>query len=113
MKESVKLLGMKDLQKELLCVVLREELGVGCHIATTIHGSREDGRATGRDVVVSHYVEASYPSLDPIETQWAVIAAGLSEGDRVIASNSDQIEHGTLVQIAGRPVQAQTSGDAP
>ena len=71
----------------------------------------DDGRATGRDVEVSHYIEASYPSLDPIETQWAVVAAGLSAGDRVIAANSDQIEHGTLVQIA-EPAPTP-SGDAP
>lgn len=53
-----------------------------------------------RTVVVERYVEARFPSIDPRETQWAVVSEGLEEGDLVVVSNLDEIEPGLLVDPA-------------
>ena len=69
------------------------------------------GRAESRVVEVSHYVDEAYPSLDPVETQWAVIRAGLRPGERVVATNSESIEHGTLIRVVDAAgVPAETAG---
>lgn len=62
--------------------------------------------ATGHIAAVSvrvlHYAEGAYPTLDPRETQWAVIESGLREGDRVVVSNLDELRAGMKVD----PVEA-------
>ncbi len=58
-----------------------------------------EGRAESREITISHFVDERFPSLDPIETQWAVVSAGLHEGDRVIASHAESIEHGMRVRV--------------
>ncbi|MCA9312403.1 MAG: efflux RND transporter periplasmic adaptor subunit [Phycisphaerales bacterium] len=71
------------------------------------------GRAESRPVQVSHYVDRAYPMLDPIETQWAVISAGLKEGDRVIATNSASIDHGTLIRVLDATNSPLSGSTAP
>ncbi|MEQ8850623.1 MAG: efflux RND transporter periplasmic adaptor subunit [Phycisphaerales bacterium] len=58
----------------------------------------EDGRARSQPVEISHYIDHAYPELDPVIREWAVISSGLSEGDRLITSNLDEIDHGMLVR---------------
>ena len=63
-------------------------------------------RAVPIEVRVLHHIEASFPELHPTETQWAVLATGIGEGDRVIISNIDELFSG--LRVATRRV-----GDAP
>jgi RND family efflux transporter MFP subunit len=56
-------------------------------------------RAQPRPVTVLYHVESKFPDLDPGETQWAVIGAGLSPGDLVIVSNLDDLHPGARVRV--------------
>lgn len=57
---------------------------------------------------VDRYIEGSFPILDPRETQWAVVARGLSPGARVVVSNLEDLKQGMLIE----PVDAATLGGA-
>lgn len=57
-----------------------------------------DGVVSAAPVSIVHYLEASLPHLDPHETQWAVIGAGLSPGQRVVLSNLDELRPGAQVE---------------
>jgi len=57
----------------------------------------DDERVRPREVRVSHYLDGSYPDIDPRETQWAAIESGLSPGERIAISNLDELSEGMLV----------------
>ncbi|MEO0482516.1 MAG: HlyD family efflux transporter periplasmic adaptor subunit [Planctomycetota bacterium] len=75
----------------------------GDRVLVAADGAEGDGlgrRASSRRVVVSHQIEARFPEIDPDETQWAVFeSADLEAGQRVIVSNLDQLNDGSLVRI--------------
>ncbi|MEC9372822.1 MAG: efflux RND transporter periplasmic adaptor subunit, partial [Planctomycetota bacterium] len=71
-----------------------------------------ENRAQPRDVDIEAYIDARFPSVDPRETQWAVINSGLESGDRIVVSNLDEVAPG--LRIIAAPARAeQTRGDAP
>ena len=53
------------------------------------------------DVDVSFYIHRAQPTIDPDETQWAVIEAGLSEGDMIVLGTAD-LTSGEHVRIQSR-----------
>lgn len=75
-------------------------------------------RAVAVNTRVLFYVDAKYPTLDPLETQWAVVQGGLEPGDRVIISNLDELTPGMRVEVReeiNKPAatgRAQTPGGA-
>lgn len=74
----------------------------------------DSSQAESRDVRVLHYIEGHFPDIDPDETQWAVLEAGLSPGDRIIISNLDELRSGSPVdpvdagQVAQRPEERES-----
>ena len=60
----------------------------------------ETGRVALRSVRVLHSIDRPLPQIDPRETEWAVIASGLREGERVIVSNLDELEVGMRIDAA-------------
>lgn len=68
----------------------------------------EDGALGYRRVGVAYYIEGRYPGIDPIETEWAVLDAGLSPGERVVLENHDQLRVGMV--IPGQDVAKVTEG---
>lgn len=54
--------------------------------------------ARARRVTVMFHVEHSFPTLDPGESQWAVVASGLEPGDVVIVSNIADLREGLPVE---------------
>lgn len=73
-------------------------------------------RAEARDVDIAFYVNDEHPEIDPIETQWAAVVAGLEPGDRVITSNLDEVVVGTLIQTeqdAEADEQAESEPESP
>ncbi len=61
-----------------------------------------DGVIGSAPVTVLHYFDAVLPELDPVESQWAVISAGLEPGQRIAISNLDELRPGAQVE----PVEA-------
>lgn len=76
------------------------------------HGEDGAHRVRRAPVRVAHYIEARFPALDPIETQWAVIEHGLEPGDLVVTSNFDGLEPGMRItpSLTSRSARA---GDTP
>lgn len=68
-----------------------------------VEGTAGEGprRARRANVRILHQIDARFPALDPLETQWSVLESGLSPGDRVIVTNLDQIRDGTRVMLEG------------
>lgn len=53
-----------------------------------------ENRARPVDVNIAFHIEGSFPAIHPDETQWSVIDAGLSAGDRVVLELGDSISPG-------------------
>jgi len=75
----------------------------------------EEGRASPRDVVISHYLEGAVDAGPPEETQWAALESGVAPGEVVIISNLDELKPGMQVQgvEAGALSDASESGGVP
>ncbi len=56
-------------------------------------------RAQPRQVRVLYHVIGEFPELAEGETQWAVIGAGVEEGERVIVTNLDELVAGVRVEV--------------
>jgi len=70
-------------------------------------------RASARRVVVSHQIEARFPDIDPNETQWVVFEdADVEPGERVIVSNLDQLDDGSLVRVETPALAGERGDDA-
>ena len=59
------------------------------------------GRIEERDVRVRFYTDDAFPQIDPEEGQWAIVTGELQPGERVVTSNLDELEVGTIVTDAG------------
>jgi len=66
-------------------------------------------RAREVPVRVAFHVEGAFPSLDPLETQWAVIERGLQPGDRVIVSNLGELLPGQRIETTERSPDERTA----
>lgn len=71
---------------------------------TVVSGIAGGYQIARMSVDVSFYVDLARPEIDPDETQWAVIKAGLSEGDKVVL--------GTRELTPGQRVRIQSSQTA-
>ncbi|MGP1345312.1 MAG: efflux RND transporter periplasmic adaptor subunit [Phycisphaerales bacterium] len=74
-----------------------------------------EGRAVARRVDVSHYISERWEEVDPVETEWAVLApaeggTGVVPGERVLVTNLEEIRPGMRVRAAG--VEAGAGGSA-
>ncbi|MFM9995716.1 MAG: efflux RND transporter periplasmic adaptor subunit [Phycisphaerales bacterium] len=68
-------------------------------------------RAKAVTVSVLFHARGAISDIDPTETEWAVLASGLSGGERVITTNLDELRDGTSVRIeAAGPVAAESGG---
>lgn len=74
-----------------------------------------EGRAEARAVEVLYYLDGSFPTLDPEETQWAVVTGGLETGDSVIVSNLDDLRPGARIDAvdAASPTARGGDGERP
>ncbi len=73
------------------------------------------GRAAPRPVRVAYFIDASFPALDPAETQWAVLESGVEPGERIIISNLDDLPAGAMVaaaEVNGNAAPAPAPGSA-
>lgn len=68
-------------------------------------------RTVRTPVVVAYHIEGSYPSIDPLEQQWAVIEQGIEPGDRVIVSGLENPVVGARVELA--PQRSAIQGGSP
>jgi len=65
-----------------------------------------------REVTIAHYLEGRYESISTEDTEWAVIADGLSPGERVVVSNLQDLEAGAIVEVeSAGTTEARGSGD--
>ncbi|GAB5497117.1 MAG: efflux RND transporter periplasmic adaptor subunit [Phycisphaerales bacterium] len=60
-------------------------------------GEQNGNRVVPADIRVSHYINDRFESIDPDETEWAVVESGLEQGELVIVSNLDVLVGGMLV----------------
>lgn len=60
-----------------------------------------NGRAQSRGVEIAFHTTASFPEIDPTERQWAVLASGVESGERLVASNLDELVPGMRVSATG------------
>lgn len=68
-----------------------------------------EGGARAKAVTVSvlFLARGALSDIDPTETEWAVLASGLTGGERVITTNLDELRDGTSVRVeAAGPVAA-------
>lgn len=70
-------------------------------------------RAVSRSVRVLYHLDASYPTLDPLETQWAVVEGDLEPGDTVIVSNLDAILPGVRLRAGTGPANPPPASPDP
>lgn len=56
-------------------------------------------RAEARAVRTLYHLDASFPELDALETQWSVVEGEIGPGDVVITSNLDVVTPGTRVRV--------------
>ncbi len=54
-------------------------------------------RVVPTDIRVSHYINGRFESIDPDETEWAVVESGLDQGELIIVSNLDVLVGGMLI----------------
>lgn len=75
----------------------------------------DQGVVSSVTVSVIHYLEAYLPELDPVETQWAVIASGLAAGQRIVLTNLDELKPGDIVTPveASHGFRADSDADEP
>ncbi|MCW5768048.1 MAG: efflux RND transporter periplasmic adaptor subunit [Phycisphaeraceae bacterium] len=70
-------------------------------------------RARSREIRTLYHLDASFPALDPLETQWSVVEGEIGPGDIVIVSNLDAISPGTRVRTAqGRDAPDSAARDS-
>ncbi|RNC82547.1 MAG: efflux RND transporter periplasmic adaptor subunit [Phycisphaera sp.] len=60
-------------------------------------GEQNGNRVVPTDIRVSHYINGRFESIDPDETEWAVVESGLDQGERIIVSNLDVLVGGMLI----------------
>jgi len=60
-----------------------------------------EGRARARTVEIAFHTTASFPVIDDTERQWAVLASGVEPGERLVASNLDDLVPGSRVSATG------------
>ncbi|MCW5776732.1 MAG: efflux RND transporter periplasmic adaptor subunit, partial [Phycisphaeraceae bacterium] len=73
----------------------------------------EGWRVRARAVAPPRFIEAEFPTLDPDETQWAVIPAGLEDGERVVLAGRDELADGMAVRVGDARAARPANGDAP
>lgn len=60
-------------------------------------GEQNGNRVVPTDIRVSHYINGRFESIDPDETEWAVVESGLDQGELIIVSNLDVLVGGMLI----------------
>jgi multidrug efflux pump subunit AcrA (membrane-fusion protein) len=83
---------------QMLLVVPRTAV-INDRVWIAVEDERGLMRAQPRQVRIRYHVEARLPELDPQETQWSVIGAGVEPGDRVIVTNLDDLVSGGRVEV--------------
>jgi len=75
----------------------------------------DQGVVSSVTVSVVHHLEAYLPELDPVETQWAVIASGLAPGQRIVLTNLDELKPGDIVTPveASHGFRADSNAESP
>jgi len=62
------------------------------------------GTIRERAIDIQFYVDTKYPEIDRLETQWAIVSAGLSQGEHIVVSNLDELREGMAVRISDTPL---------
>lgn len=70
-------------------------------------------RAVPVDVRVSHYINGRFESIEPDETEWAVVERGLDPGERVIISNLDVLVGGMMINPDAEAAPASAAAAQP
>lgn len=78
----------------------------GDRVMMVTPGEEGTSLAAPSDVRVSHYINARFEAIEPDETEWAVLDAGVDPGERVIISNLDVLVGGMLIDPAEAAVGA-------
>ncbi len=73
----------------------------------------EEGRARSVAIEISRHAEGTYPEVDPRESEWAVVHAGLEPGETIIISNLDELEPGMSVEPRLPVPEVARDGVAP
>jgi membrane fusion protein (multidrug efflux system) len=84
---------IRSSQRETRVIVPRRAVRDGLVLVTD-----DRGMILTSEVNVVRYVDGSYPEIDPIETEWAVVASGAEAGDRIIVTNLDELQPGSVVE---------------
>ncbi len=71
------------------------------------------GVITAAPVSVLHFVEETFPDLDAVETQWAVLDNGLAPGQRIALTNLDELQPGITVAPVETSAGPRVEGAAP
>ncbi len=74
-------------------------------------GSGTRAREAGARVM--YHIRRSFPELDPLETEWAVLESGPPPGTLVITSNLDEIRDGTPVRVERSATVATDGRESP
>lgn len=92
--------SVKSAERSRRLVVPRKSID-GDRVLVATSDAEQPGalRAEARAVRVLYHLDASFPELDALETQWSVVEGEIDSGDVVITSNLDVVTPGTRVKV--------------